>query len=61
MWLLLHVPGYRDPVQLDFRQFLMMVVLLFSFNFDTAVGRGKDSINLFCHLETEKYVANKVK
>lgn len=51
MWLLLFVLGYRTFVQVDLRPFSMMIVLWFSYNFDTVVEGGEHSVYLLCHLD----------
>ena len=46
LWLLLFVLSYRTSVKLDFRQFLMIVVLKFGCNFDMVVGGGEYQVYL---------------
>ena len=49
IWLLLYTLSFRSFVQLNFRWFLMIAVLVVILN--VALGEGKHSIYLFCHLE----------
>ena len=51
MWYFLYILSYIPSVQLDFRWFLMVVVLYFNCNFDVGVKGSAHHVYLHCHLD----------
>ena len=54
MWLLLYILSYRTSVQLDFRQFSVVVVVKFTCNTDVVVASSEYCVYLHHHLDWKK-------